>query len=124
MLIVGTQEFDINDFIDHFSYDYPFTEETPVVKMFFNAISKWNKEDLQKLLMFMTGSSRVPINGFDEFCKMSGKTFKIGSGGEKSNLPQSHTCVNTINLPQYETEDELNEKLLMAINECITYENV
>ena len=31
-------------------------------------------------------------------------------------LPQSHTCFNTICLPPYESEDEVESRLLAAIN--------
>ena len=70
----------------------------------------------------MTGSSRVPSNGFKEFCEMTGSPLKISFGGDKSRIPQSHTCFNTIDLPQYESEEELNEKLILAIEECNTFE--
>lgn len=53
----------------------------------------------------MTGSSRVPVNGFGEFCRLSGHPLKIQAGGDINRLPQSHTCFNTIDLPSYESEE-------------------
>ena len=47
-----------------------FYKESKTVKMFFNVISKWDRESLAKLLMFITGSSQVPIGGFRSFSEM------------------------------------------------------
>lgn len=122
LLICGIPKIDVNDMKANTVIDPPLNSDTPVVKFFFDAISKWNDEDLSKLLFFMTGSSRVPVNGFKEFCEMTGSSLKIQAGGDRSKYPQSHTCINSICLPQYESEEELNEKLRIAIQECDTFE--
>ena len=122
LLICGVPEINVKDFIENTSIEYPYDKNSPVIKFFFEAISKWENEKLAKLLLFMTGSSRVPSNGFIEFCEMTGSPLKISSGGDKSRIPQSHTCFNTICLPKYESEEELNEKLILAIEECNTFE--
>lgn len=59
--------------------------------------------------MFLTGSSQIPVNGFKE------KNIKIAPGGDKNRLCVAHTCVKTLDLPQYETEDKMNSKLLRSI---------
>lgn len=122
LLICGVPEINVKDFIENTSIEYPYDNNSPVIKFFFEAISKWENEKLAKLLLFMTGSSRVPSNGFKEFCEMTGSPLKISSGGDKNRIPQSHTCFNTICLPKYESEEELNEKLILAIEECNTFE--
>ena len=66
--------------------------------------------------MFITGSSQVPANGFRHY-KDIGNPITIQPGGGKERLPVAHTCFNTIDLPEYETEEELNQKLMLAINE-------
>ena len=38
-------------------------------------------------------------------------------GGNEGKLPAAHTCFNQIDLPVYGSEDELREKLMMAIKE-------
>lgn len=79
LLICGMPTIDVKDFREHTEFIHPYTAETPVVKFFFDAISKWNIERLGKLLLFMTGSSRVPANGFKGFCEMSGQSMKIAA---------------------------------------------
>lgn len=74
------------------------------------------------LLFFITGSPRIPANGFGEFIEITGFPLKIAAGGEESSLPQAHTCFNTMDLPNYTHEEDLRNKLLYAIQECNTFE--
>lgn len=122
LLICGIPKIDVNDFIQNIHFKDGYNKEKPVVKLFFKAISQWTNEDLVKLLLFMTGTSRVPLGGFKEFANLSGHTLKIGNGGNRNHLPSARTCFNLLLLPEYETEDELNEKIMMAIHECDTFE--
>lgn len=124
LLVCGIPKFDVEDFRKNIHYEYPLNSNSPVVKFFFSAISKWNDEKLVKLLFFMTGCSRVPANGFKEFYKITGSYLRIQSGGTRSQLPSAVTCANTISLPDYKSEKELNEKLLKAIEYCNTFENI
>ena len=120
LVLCGIPIIDVEDFKANTTFGDPYTADSPVIKMFFNVISRWKNEDLVKLLMFMTGSSRVPANGFKEFCEMT-YPLKIEYGGDRSLWPQSHTCFNILHLPQYESEEEMNEKLLYAIQYCDSF---
>lgn len=122
LLICGVPKIDVEDFKANTVVQEPYTMDSPVIKFFFNVISRWENDQLIKLLSFMTGRSRVTSNGFKEFCEISGQPLTINSGGDKSLLPQSHTCVNTLSLPQYESEEELEKKLKIAINLCDSFE--
>ena len=65
------------------------------------------KRDLKKLLMFITGSPNLPFTGLNI-------PIKIQCGGEKDRLPVAHTCFNTLCLPEYENEEQLNFKFMQA----------
>ena len=117
LLICRIPKIEVNDFIQNIHFEGEYCTETPVVKLFFKAILEWKNEDLVKLLIFMTGTSRVPLGGFKEFSDLSGHTLKIGSGGNKNQFPQARTCFNLLLLPEYETVDELNEKIMIAIHQ-------
>ena len=117
LLICGVPTINFEEFKNSFEFVLPFTSETPVVKLFFEAISHWENDDLAKLLKFMTGSSRIPVNGFNEFIEMTGNPLQIAPGGDRDRLPASHTCFNRIDLPEYETVQELDEKLRLGIQE-------
>jgi E3 ubiquitin-protein ligase HUWE1 len=103
---------------------------SPQIQWFWRAVRSFNKEERAKLLQFATGTSKVPLNGFKELEGMQGtfnnkihNTNVIGTTkftivrdfGHKTRLPQSHTCFNQIDLPEYESYEQLRSALLTAI---------
>lgn len=117
LLICGIPEIDINDLKQNTIFCYPYKIDHPVIIMFFNVISKWKHDDLAKLLLFFTGSSQMPVNGFKDY-KEKGNPITISPISDKKSLCRAHTCFNTLDLPQYDSEFELNKKLLQSIYEC------
>ena len=120
LIIRGNSKIDVEDMKANTIYEGPYYEDHPVIIMFFNVISKWAQEQLEKLLFFITGSSKVPINGFSELAERS-RAIKIDHINGTNKLCRAHTCFNTIDLPEYESEEKLEEKLLLSINECVGY---
>jgi len=85
-----------------------------VISWFWEVVEGWKLEERAKLLHFVTGSSRLPSGGFG---KLDPK-FKIQIvPGPSTNLPQSHTCFNTLDLPKYSSKEELKGKLALAVEE-------
>ena len=121
-MICGVPEIDVEDFKLNCRFTGGLYKESKTVKMFFNVISKWDRESLAKLLMFITGSSQVPIGGFRSFSEMGMPITINCSGNDNSRLPVSHTCTNTLDLPNYTNEKELESKLSFSITECNTFE--
>ena len=109
LLICGTPEVDLEDMRRNTIYNIPYNENHPVINMFFNVLLSWENENIGKLLHFWTGSSQVPINGFAEL------RLKISPMDNRNAYPKSHTCFNILELPPYENEDIMNNKLLEAI---------
>ena len=75
---------------------------------------------LQRMfLLFTTGSMCPPQGGF----RMMNPRMKIVclNIGTHNDLPRAHTCYNQLDLPPYETYNELFSKLLMAIREGVDY---
>lgn len=113
-MICGIPEIDIDDLRKNVEYVHPFNANTNVVKLFFNAISKWDNEKLAKLLYFITAIIRLPVDGFAYFKKI-GCPITIAPGGDSNKYPSAHTCVNRLNLPEYENEEQLVSKFIAAI---------
>lgn len=116
LLICGIPDIDVKDLEENTLYVEPYSHDHPVIKMFFNVISNWDPQKLAKFLLFLTGSSQVPVNGFKDY-KDKNKAITIAPGGDRNRLCVAHTCFNTLDLPQYESEEELNNKLLISIQE-------
>jgi E3 ubiquitin-protein ligase HUWE1 len=123
LVICGVPEISAEDFKQHLAFIWPYDSSHPVIQRFFNVFTRWDMERRGKLLFFMTGSSQVPLGGFKTL-KDAGLPITIEPGGSRDRLPESHTCSNVLNLPEYEAEDEMESKLLFSMYECGTFENV
>jgi E3 ubiquitin-protein ligase HUWE1 len=73
-----------------------YTAASQQIQWFWRAVRSFDKEERAKLLQFVTGTSKVPLNGFKELEGMNGvNRFNIHRDyGNKDRLPSSHTCFN------------------------------
>ena len=64
------------------------------------------------------GTSKVPLGGFKVLQGISGpQRFQIHKSYGTDRLPSAHTCFNQLDLPEYESKEQLAERLAMAIHE-------
>ncbi|ERT03450.1 hypothetical protein HMPREF1624_01765 [Sporothrix schenckii ATCC 58251] len=116
LLISGLPDIDIDDWRGNTEY-HNYNSAAPQIQWFWRAVRSFDKEERAKLLQFVTGTSKVPLNGFKELEGMNGiNRFNIHRDyGDKDRLPSSHTCFNQLDLPEYETYDAMRSQLLKAI---------
>ncbi|KAI8630962.1 hypothetical protein F5Y19DRAFT_41173 [Xylariaceae sp. FL1651] len=116
LLISGLPDVDIDDWKSNTEY-HNYTPSSPQIQWFWRALRSFDKEEVAKLLQFVTGTSKVPLNGFKELEGMNGvNRFNIHRDyGNKDRLPSSHTCFNQLDLPEYENYEMLRRQLLKAI---------
>ncbi|KAK2627602.1 hypothetical protein QTJ16_003568 [Diplocarpon rosae] len=116
LLISGLPEIDMDDWKSNTEY-HNYTASSPQIQWFWRAVRSYNKEERAKLLQFVTGTSKVPLNGFKELEGMNGfSRFNIHRDyGNKDRLPSSHTCFNQLDLPEYENYESLRKQVLTAI---------
>ncbi|POS87613.1 hypothetical protein EPUL_003026 [Erysiphe pulchra] len=116
LLISGLPEIDVDDWKVNTEY-HNYTASSPQIQWFWRAVRSFDKEERAKLLQFVTGTSKVPLNGFKELEGMNGfNRFNIHRDyGNKNRLPSSHTCFNQLDLPEYENYEILRQQLLTAI---------
>ncbi|OAR04063.1 hypothetical protein LLEC1_03532 [Akanthomyces lecanii] len=116
LLISGLPDIDIDDWRSNSEY-HNYTPSSQQVQWFWRAVRSFDKEELAKLLQFVTGTSKVPLNGFKELEGMNGVSrFNIHRDyGDKDRLPTSHTCFNQLDLPEYDSYDTLRAQLYKAI---------
>ena len=76
-------------------------------------------EERALFVQFVTGTSKVPLEGFVALEGMRGRQkFNIHKAfGNEQTLPTAHTCFNQLDLPHYSSEEILRERLLFAIRE-------
>ncbi|KAH6682847.1 hypothetical protein B0J14DRAFT_647073 [Halenospora varia] len=116
LLISGLPEIDVDDWKSNTEY-HNYSASSPQIQWFWRAVRSYDKEERAKLLQFVTGTSKVPLNGFKELEGMNGfSRFNIHRDyGNKDRLPSSHTCFNQLDLPEYENYETLRQQVLTAI---------
>ncbi|KAI6822205.1 putative E3 ubiquitin-protein ligase [Hortaea werneckii] len=116
LLISGLPEIDLDDWKNNTEY-HNYQATSPQIQWFWRAVRSFDKEEKAKLLQFITGTSKVPLNGFKELEGMNGiSRFNIHRDySSKEKLPSSHTCFNQLDLPEYESYEHLRQQLYTAI---------
>eukprot|EP00731_Ephydatia_muelleri_P035974 Em0186g5a len=114
-LMGGLAEIDVEDWKKNTEYD-GYTANDDVIVWFWKAVSNYDNEMRARLLQFVTGTSKVPMNGFAELQGSQGpRKFSIKRFGAVNSFPRSHTCFNRIDLPTYTQYYQLKERLTTAI---------
>ncbi|KAI4882871.1 hypothetical protein NFI96_013091 [Prochilodus magdalenae] len=125
LLMCGLGDVDVNDWRQHTVYKNGYCPNHPVIQWFWKAVLLMDAEKRIRLLQFVTGTSRVPMNGFAELYGSNGpQLFTIEQWGTPDKLPRAHTCFNRLDLPAYESFDDLREKLLLAVENAQGFEGV
>lgn len=121
LVIGGLGTIDLADWKGHTRLKHC-TAETSQVVWFWRIVEGYDEEMRARLLQFVTGSSRVPLQGFKA---LQGST---GAAGPRlftlhlvdvdvKNLPKAHTCFNRLDLPPYPSEEIMCDKLTQAVEE-------
>ncbi|KAL2505911.1 E3 ubiquitin-protein ligase UPL1 [Abeliophyllum distichum] len=119
LLISGLPDIDLDDLRANTEYS-GYTAAAPVIQWFWEVVQGFSKEDKARLLQFVTGTSKVPLEGFSALQGISGcQKFQIHKAYVSAgHLPSAHTCFNQLDLPEYPSKQHLEERLLVAIHEA------
>lgn len=116
LLMCGIGTIDVKDWREHTNYKGDYNANHLVVQWFWRVVLSFNPEMRSRVLQFVTGTSRVPMNGFKELYGSNGpQPFTIEKWGTPNNFPRAHTCFNRLDLPPYESYQQLRDKLIKAI---------
>ncbi|XP_029648348.1 E3 ubiquitin-protein ligase NEDD4 isoform X2 [Octopus sinensis] len=125
LLMCGLQDIDVNDWKRNTAYKGEYNQNHPAIVHFWRCVYSFNNEMRARLLQFVTGTSRVPMNGFSEMYGSNGpQLFTIEKWGTPDQLPRAHTCFNRLDLPPYDTYQELRKKLIVAVENTQGFEGV
>uniref|UniRef100_A0A8C5I2Y4 E3 ubiquitin-protein ligase n=1 Tax=Gouania willdenowi TaxID=441366 RepID=A0A8C5I2Y4_GOUWI len=125
LLMCGLGDVDVNDWRANTKYKSGYSATHINIQWFWKAVLLMDAEKRIRLLQFVTGTSRVPMNGFAELYGSNGpQLFTIEQWGTREKLPRAHTCFNRLDLPPYESFEELREKLHIAIENAQGFDGV
>ncbi|KAI8368284.1 uncharacterized protein BYT42DRAFT_522115 [Radiomyces spectabilis] len=122
LLISGLPDIDIDDWKNNTVYEGGYSPSSPQIQWFWRAVRSFDQEERAKLLQFATGTSKVPLEGFNHLQGSGGvQKFQIHKDfGGDARLPSAHTCFNQVDLPEYDCYENLRSSLFKAISECST----
>ncbi|KRY51262.1 E3 ubiquitin-protein ligase NEDD4, partial [Trichinella britovi] len=125
LLMCGLQKIDVKDWKDNTLYKGGYNANHPVIQNFWKCVLSFDNEMRSRLLQFVTGTSRVPMNGFRELYGSNGlQKFTIEKWSTPEMLPRAHTCFNRLDLPPYTSYQDLKDKLVKAIENSASFEGV
>jgi len=117
LLISGLPDIDIEDLKANTEY-HNYTPQSQQVVWLWKVLSEFTQEQRAWFLQFATGTSRVPVEGFKGLLGMRGsQKFSVHRAFGADRLPSAHTCFNQLDLPEYQSEEVLRQKLVQAISE-------
>jgi len=126
LLMCGLPHIDMEDWKENTEYSGDFEKygpDYPVCQWFWEVVGDFDQEMKARLLQFVTGTSGVPSRGFGVLQGSDGNIRRFTIHGVSKDIclyPRAHTCFNRIDLPMYETKEELQEKLKLAVTMVAT----
>jgi E3 ubiquitin-protein ligase HUWE1 len=121
LLMCGLPDVDIQDMKANTDYvgwgPHPLANQT--IQWFWQLMSELDQQEKALMLLFVTGTSKVPINGFAGLQGMNGaQKFSIhNSGSTFDKLPTAHTCFNQLDLPEYSSYEAMKQQVMIALRE-------
>jgi len=115
LLLCGVENIDIKNWKLYTQYTNGYTGNSKVILWFWDVLeNELNNEQKQRLLQYVTGTSRVPNGGFARLSSQLGasRPFTIyKSPRDDYASPRAHTCFNQLDLPAYHSREELLEAI-------------
>ncbi len=108
LIINGSSEVPVRELRLAAKYANGYSDRSKPVEFFWRVFREATPERKAEILGFVTGSTKVPLDNI---------TLEIVKSDEDpETLPTSHTCFNQLVLPVFPTEQQLSEKLFLAID--------
>ncbi|KAL5473648.1 hypothetical protein EMCRGX_G028156 [Ephydatia muelleri] len=116
-VIAGTPEINLEDWKANTVYCGGYSAQHKVITWFWETVESYSNEQQLRLLQFVTGTSSIPFGGFKVLG--GGNRFTIQMlQGNSDMLPIAHTCFCRLDLPCYNSAEDLITKLTLAVEEC------
>ena len=118
---------DVDDLARSTNYMGGYDADHPVVQRLWRVTRNMSKENQRKLLKFVTSSANTPLLGFGalvpSFCvHRAASGSEAHSKADLTRLPSAATCMNLLKLPPYETDEEMEKKLIYAISNAKAFD--
>jgi hypothetical protein len=113
LLMCGTSEYSVTELREHHVVCGGSGDFRKVLDWFWICVGNMTEEEKARLLQFTTGCSLLPPGGFKELSPL----FQLTLSPTFGNLPTAHTCFNQLCLPDYDSYENFEKSLRIAVNE-------
>jgi ubiquitin-protein ligase E3 C len=118
---------DVDDLARSSHYMGGYDADHPVIQRLWRVTRNMSKENQRKLLKFVTSSANTPLLGFSAlnppFCiHRAASGSDANSVADVTRLPSAATCMNLLKLPPYDTDEEMEKKLVYAISNAKAFD--
>jgi hypothetical protein len=118
-MLQGSTRIDIDSIRAYCVFDggVGFNDQHEQVVTLWCVLRTFNDPRLRLFLSFVTGSARIPLDGFNP-------PFKITQGVDmcEDGLPRVHTCFNQLVLPHYTSREAMERQIVFAVENCEGFE--
>ena len=124
LILNGRPFIDIEEWKIFTEYKEPYNNNHYIIKWFWEILNNLSQKELSNLLLFSTGSGRVPLGGFAVLESNRGNIARFTiemlpyQNGCK-NFIKAHTCFNRIDIPLYKNKQEMVEMIKFVANQEI-----
>ena len=124
LLLNGRPFIDIEEWKIFTEYKEPYNANHYIIKWFWEILKDLSQKELSNLLLFSTGSGRVPLGGFSVLESNRGNIArftieKLPYQKGSKNFIKAHTCFNRIDIPLYKNKEEMVEMIKFVVNQEI-----
>lgn len=119
LMVCGIPFIDLQEWQDFTEYRGEFSKNHAVVIWFWEILSQFSQEYLSQLILFVTGTPRLPVEGFASLRTARGDPARFTmepSPYSQGILPRAHTCFNRFDLPVYPSKEVLQNALIYVLD--------
>ena len=125
LLMCGKPTIDVSDWEQSTEYRGDFHHQHPVVLWFWCVLRSLSQGELSLFLLFSIGSARLPTDGFSALTNTRGEyarfTLQSVDFDPRAPYPRAHTCFHRVDLPLYNSKEDLHASLMTAISNSVGF---
>jgi hypothetical protein len=119
LMICGIPYIDLQEWQDFTEYRGEFSKNNQTIVWFWEVLSEFSQEYLSQLILFVTGTPRLPVEGFGSLKTTRGDPARFTMEPvpyTQGILPRAHTCFNRLDLPHYPSKEGMKQALVYVLD--------
>ena len=119
LLVCGMPFIDLQEWQDFTEYRGEYSRNHEVIRWFWECLGEFSQEYLSLMILFVTGTPRLPVEGFASLKTTRGEPARFTIETMPyclGQLPRAHTCFHRLDLPLYPDKEEMQKALIYVLD--------